>query len=190
MLYQQRPLSFCARHVPIATSVCCSRTHPKRHVTSLDAATCSVKTWALTANRMRMGATGNSVMAALGVMKGLGPVSKAWLPPSLKTTIMSSLEHQGRTTGKVEMIFLCVLVTHRSLFWPLAWSYLMNTSYCYHLFIMIHKNRVFTYISYAFICFAFLMYSDPTGEVEHCNVSHSLFPFSLNFIALWKRYTF
>jgi len=66
---------------------------------------------------MRMGGTGNSVMAALGVMKDSGPVSKAWLPPSLKTTIMSSLEHQGRTTGKVEMtfdaihkmVFLCVL---------------------------------------------------------------------------------
>lgn len=95
-------IPFSLRHVPIVISACCLQTQPRRHVTSLDAVTCSVRTWASTANQTRMEETGNSVMDAPGGMNASGPVSRAWLPPSPKITIMLSLEHRGPTTGKVE----------------------------------------------------------------------------------------
>lgn len=52
-------------------------------------------------NQMKMVETGNSVKVVPGVMRGLVPVSKVWLQPLPKTTIMSSLEHQELITGKV-----------------------------------------------------------------------------------------
>lgn len=126
---QNKQLFCLLRRAPIATSAAAMSTRRSNPVTSLAAATCWVRTWPSTQDRARTEATGTSVRVDPEATRCLEAASRGCPPPLTRTSITSSSELLGRTTGKVvdwcllSKVYQYVFKVHRakSIFGLLLW---------------------------------------------------------------------